>query len=255
MLASLFWGYAVAPIPAGLLAHKFGPKIPMIIAMIIASLLTTFLPFIVYKGWQYVCVTRFIIGLMHGFGLPCIYTILSKWVHPQERSLSVSMVFIGGYMGTIIMLALSGTIAVSSIGWPGIFYLSGAIGFIYSIILYIYGSNSPIDCKHKVSKDELKMYEAIIENEKQKYATPWQQILTSMPFWSLLCAHMAGSWGFFLMIIELPSIIHGLAGIDIQSVKKNLVNFEKHSLPNLLSSFSSFIQTNRMHYYHRCPTY
>lgn len=236
MLASLFWGYAIAPIPAGLLAHKIGPKIPMICAIVIASVLTTLLPLIVYKGWQYVCIARFFIGLMHGFGLPCIYTILSKWVHPQERSLSVSMVFIGGYLGTIIMLAISGSIAVSSIGWPGIFYISGAIGLIYSVILYIYGSNSPLDCIHKVSKDELEIYEFIIEmDSKQKPATPWREILSSMPFWSLLCAHMAGSWGFFLMIIELPSIINGLIGIDIQS------NALLSSLPYLLMLVLGFV--------------
>lgn len=121
-------------------------------------------------------------------------------------------------MGTIIMLAISGAIAASSLGWPGIFYVSGGIGLVYSLFLYIYGNNSPFDCK-LISMEDMEEYEQMTEDDnKVKPPTPWLGILTSMPFWSLLCAHMAGSWGFFLMIIEIPSIIHGLMDFDIQSV-------------------------------------
>jgi sugar phosphate permease len=38
-----------------------------------------------YGNWQAMIVTRIISGLAQGTVLPCLHTLLSKWVPPEER--------------------------------------------------------------------------------------------------------------------------------------------------------------------------
>lgn len=45
------------------------------------------------------------------------------------------------------MLLVAGEIASSSLGWPGIFYICGGLGILWSLFWAYYGSNSPEENK------------------------------------------------------------------------------------------------------------
>lgn len=60
----------------------------------------------------------------------------------------------GAQFGTVVMLAVSGILASSTLGWPSIFYLSGVAGLVWSILYYFYGASSPSDCPGKISAEE-----------------------------------------------------------------------------------------------------
>lgn len=38
---------------------------------------------------------------------------------------------------------------------------------------------------------------------------PWKDILTSMPMWSITCAHFCENWGFYTLLTQLPSFMNG----------------------------------------------
>lgn len=50
-------------------------------------------------------------------------------------------------LGTMTALTCSGIISSSSLGWPFVFYMSGVIGLLWSVIWWIYGANSPAEHK------------------------------------------------------------------------------------------------------------
>ena len=50
-------------------------------------------------------------------------------------------------MGNVLMLGTSGLIAASPIGWPSIFYISGGFGILWTILWFVFGSNSPEENK------------------------------------------------------------------------------------------------------------
>lgn len=58
------------------------------------------------------------------------------------------------------MLAVSGVLASSAMGWPSIFYFSGAAGLVWSILYFFYGSSSPSDCSDRISPEEKRFIEA-----------------------------------------------------------------------------------------------
>lgn len=55
------------------------------------------------------------------------------------------------------MLGVSGIIA-ESMGWPSIFYLSGACGLVWCILWFFYGGSSPSD-HGKISPEEKEFIE------------------------------------------------------------------------------------------------
>ena len=50
-----------------------------------------------------------------------------RWVPVQERSRSLSLVYSGMHVGSILGLALSPTM-VQALGWPSVFYVFGSLG-------------------------------------------------------------------------------------------------------------------------------
>lgn len=71
-------------------------------------------------------------------------------------------------MGNVIAFPVAGWISASTIGWPYVFYLYGAVGVIWSAIWMFVGSDCP--AKHKfISPEERKYIESGIEcNEGQE---------------------------------------------------------------------------------------
>lgn len=116
------------------------------------------------------------------------------------------------------MLAVSGEIAASSFGWPGIFYISGAVGVLWSIAFYIFGSNAPSD-NATITREEREFIESMPgSSNDRKRVIPWRQIFTSKPFWALLICHCAQNWGFWTLLTQIPSYMKHVLDFDIKSV-------------------------------------
>lgn len=128
------------------------------------------------------CALRVLQGLTQGTIFPSTHTLLSKWVPPGERarlstfvysgeiekanksmsascSLPENTVFAGQAIGNVVMLAVSGIIASSSIGWPGIFYISGGCGLLWTVAWIFLGSNSP-EVDLRISDEEKEYIQA-----------------------------------------------------------------------------------------------
>lgn len=217
LLSSFFWGYILSQFPAGLLAQRYGPKILLLISSLICAVLTMLTPAFASFGWQWLCVARVIQGLAQGLIFPCVHTLLAKWVHTSERGFLTTFTYSGTQIGTVFMLAISGVIASSAMGWPGIFYCSGAIGLFWSFAWWWYGSNSPKECAI-ISKQECAFVESSPGQSHRKQIVPWRHILKSRPFYALLVAHCAQNWGFWTLLTEIPSYMKNVLDFNIKSV-------------------------------------
>ena len=63
----------------------------------------------------------------------------------------------------------------------------------------------------------------------QKRQTPWVAILTSLPMWAVLIAHCATNWGYFTLLIELPSFMNSVLKFDLKSVSHIRCNIQFHT--------------------------
>ncbi|XP_037942180.1 putative inorganic phosphate cotransporter [Teleopsis dalmanni] len=239
LLSSFFWGYVFTQVPSGQLARKFGGKTMLVYGLLMASILTILTPMAAKIGnWQLVCASRFFQGLSQGVFFPSTHTIISQWAPLEERGLLGAICYSGSQFGTVVMLAVSGIMASSDYGWPCIFYASGAAGIVWVFIWYIWGASTPSECK-SISAEEKNLIESSLgrnEDEPKKLLPiPWSKIFTSLPFLVLCLVHCTHNWGFWTLLIEIPTYMKNVLGMNIKS------NALLSALPYLVMMLLSYV--------------
>lgn len=171
VLSSFFWGYVLTQVPAGQLAQKFGPKVLLLLSIGTCSTLAVFTPIVAsLGGWQGLVALRGLQGLSQGFIFPSTHTLLSRWAPVSERGRLGTYCYAGSQFGTVLMLSSSGFLASSPMGWPSIFYISGACGLLWSILWFFYGGNSPNEYKH-ISIEEKEFIQSSLGSHDHKVST------------------------------------------------------------------------------------
>ncbi|EDW02608.1 putative inorganic phosphate cotransporter [Drosophila grimshawi] len=224
VLSSFFWGYVITQIPAGPLARRFGGKVTILTGSSICSVLTILTPLCAkLGGWQLLCTVRLLEGLCQGFLFPSCHTVLSAWVPPKERATLGNFTYAGNQFGIIVMLATSGLL-ISMGGWPSVFYASGAVGCIWSIIYYIWGASSPADSK-SISAEERTLIELGQAGERNDSSeqpshhqiTPWMRFFRSPAVLALIVVQSAYAYGFWTLLTQIPSYMKYILGKDIKA--------------------------------------
>ncbi|KAK3104543.1 hypothetical protein FSP39_004610 [Pinctada imbricata] len=220
VLSSYFYGFPLTSVLGGYLSGKFsGKKVVALMTGVI--IVTSFLiPICAIYNVYLVVVLRCIIGFASGGLTPSVAAILSKWAPLQERAQINAVASSGLITGTTITFALSGLICdiPTQNGWPFIFYIFGGVNvlglFLWLCMVYDYPDEHPrIDWKEKI---------LILKNRRDSTfekmpSPPWLKILTSGPFWGLLCAHVAHGFLFTTIGTFLPIYMNDVLRFDAAS--------------------------------------
>ncbi|XP_017078218.1 putative inorganic phosphate cotransporter isoform X3 [Drosophila eugracilis] len=218
ILSSFFWGYVVSQVPAGLLAKRFGAKLVLGLATAIGGILCFFHPMAAKNGWQSICVLRVLTGVVQGTVYPCVHTLLAKWVPRTERGLLTTGVYSGAQFGTAVILVTSGFIFDSSMGWPGLFYLSGGLSLAWALLFFWQAANEPATARN-INKCEVEYIESLTgsNSASQSMSVPWVSIFRSPAFYGLLAAHCGFTWGFYTLLTEMPTYMSKVLQLNVKS--------------------------------------
>lgn len=249
ILSSFFWGYVVLQVPAGVIAQKYGAHKVLLCGVFVCSLLAVLTPICTQLGgWKLLCGLRLIQGLCQGCVTPSTHTLLSKWAPVKERGKLGTFCYSGSQFGTALMFTLSGEIAASFMGWPGIFYVSGGIGCVWGVFFYFFASSSPAESRF-ISDEEKKFIEKQPDAEKIKISgeegnklkmpTPWLEIFTSVPFYCLLIVQCSDSWAYSILFTQIPTYFKSILDMDIK--KNALFSSLPYWVMLLLSYFFVFV--------------
>lgn len=201
----------------GNIVHRFGGKQMMLITVALSSTLTIITPYIVPLGWQCMCIKQMTHGFVNGFTIPSAFAILSKWVHPLERAILGPTVITAMVMGAAIMIGISGVIAASPVGWPGIFTIPGSIGILWTLYWFVVGANSPAESRY-ISAEEQNFIESMPDSNRTSSAIPWRRILLSRPVWTVAFCQFGQFFFYVLVITSAPTYIRGIFNLDIKIV-------------------------------------
>ncbi|XP_055923202.1 putative inorganic phosphate cotransporter isoform X1 [Eupeodes corollae] len=243
VLSSFFYGYVLTQVPFGILVKKYGALRFLGWGMLVNSVFAFLVPVAARKfGIIGLCLVRFIQGLGEGPIVPCTHALLAKWIPPTERSRMGAAVYAGAQFGTIISMPLSGLLAEYGFdgGWPSIFYVFGLIGTIWAIafLLLVYedpSSHPTIDEKEKkyINHSLCRTDDTIIP------PIPIKAILTSMPFYAILLAHMGHNYGYETLMTELPTYMKQVLKFSLKS--NGILSALPYLAMWLFSMFISFI--------------
>ncbi|XP_017053603.1 putative inorganic phosphate cotransporter [Drosophila ficusphila] len=221
IISSFFWGYVFTQFLGGYLCKRYGAKSVMFwgsFASAVSSALTPL--FIGFGGWQAYCGIRVLMGFAQGLIFPCIHQHLARWSPPAERNRLGALSHTGIECGNVCAMFLSGMIAKSSIGWPGISYVSAGVAFVWCIFWFIFAANNAVESRF-IGETELHYIESSLKHNEDYHKTvipiPWKAILTSAPFLALLVARSAESWGLSTLQAQIPTYMNGVLGMDMKS--------------------------------------
>lgn len=80
---------------------------------------------------------------------------------------SGTFVYAGAQFGTVITMPISGFLAASSVGWPSIFYIFGALTILWSIVFFYFGADSPAEHR-SISQKEREYIEESLRTAETK---------------------------------------------------------------------------------------
>ncbi|KAF9431963.1 hypothetical protein BGZ76_011470 [Entomortierella beljakovae] len=146
ILAAFFFGYIITPVIGGSLADRYGGKFVLAFGAVVWTIFTSIVPAAASAGLPWMVITRVVLGLGEGVAYPSIHAMIGRWAPPSERSKAVATVTAFSYSGSVIALPISSSLVVSSWGWRSIFWLFGALGFLWSIVWHIWGASDPASC-------------------------------------------------------------------------------------------------------------
>lgn len=128
-------GYAIANIAGGILTRRHDPKTTVIWSFAIWSLATVIAGFTSSVAVLLVC--RFILGVAEGVYWPQQSRFAQAWFAPEERTRANALVqYYGQYIALAIGFMLM-TPIYDTFGWRVLFFLTGGIGLIGIVPLYI----------------------------------------------------------------------------------------------------------------------
>ncbi|XP_021001596.2 putative inorganic phosphate cotransporter [Parasteatoda tepidariorum] len=219
ILGAYYQGYVVTQLPGGILAEKFGAKWVFgggVLATSIFSLLT---PLAVSWGTTaFICV-RVLQGFADGVTAPSIQIAISKWSPKMERSRASTIIFSGVMAGEVIAMTLSGVLCGLDTfgGWPSVFYLFGGMGVLWCICWFLFMYETP-DIHPSISKEELFYIEDNQDVQSEKnISIPWKEMMLSAPVWAFTFAVIGHSFGYIMLMTELPTYLHTILRYDLTS--------------------------------------
>ncbi|CAK9809364.1 Putative inorganic phosphate cotransporter [Anthophora plagiata] len=222
ILSAYFWGYMLSLLPGGRMADLLSAKWVMngsVLLNVVGSMLS---PVAAEMHYTLFIAMRFIQGIGGGVTFPAMHAMVAKWAPPNERSILASIVYAGTALGTVISILLTGLLA-ANLDWVWIFYIEGALCLIWCTAWWIMIEDSPEEQTRFISQEEKNyIMQSLKHNKnssghKEKLPVPWGEVLRSKPFMAILIAHFCSNFGWYMLLIELPTFMNQILKFDISS--------------------------------------
>lgn len=191
LLASYSYGNVPGNFIGGWLSMRYGPRRAILWTSVVAAVVSLISPFLAQCHWSALLFSRIVIGVTGGTTFPACHTMVAKWAPPHERARMIWSL-LGGTFGTILTYPMIAGIA-ETMNWESGWYIPSLLMVIWIFVWALVAYDSPGE--HPGISAEEKEYilsaqAGIVRAEKPRWKqTPIRQILTSVPFNSLIICH------------------------------------------------------------------
>ena len=223
VMSAFFLGYVTLQIPAGYLSDRFGGKWVLGLGVLFWSLFTLLTPASAALGISILLACRFLMGVAEAVTWPSIYSLYSRWVHPDRRASAVGLMNSGISGGSVIALICTPWL-ISVWSWQGAFYLYGLLGILwFAIWAPIARSRPAVKTDWDASAAALANTTSVQdEDQAEMLSQPVYPRLTvrgmlrSRAVWAIAIAHICINWSLYLVLSWFPTFVNRELGADLQ---------------------------------------
>ena len=223
VMSAFFLGYVTLQIPAGYLSDRFGGKWVLGLGVLFWSLFTLLTPASAALGITVLLACRFLMGVAEAVTWPSIYSLYSRWVHPDRRASAVGLMNSGISGGSVIALICTPWL-ISVWSWQGAFYLYGLLGIIWFAVWAPLARSRPADKTDWDTPDAAPAAAeagAATDQNDVSAQTVYPRLtvrgmLRSRAVWAIAIAHICINWSLYLVLSWFPTFVNRELGADLQ---------------------------------------
>ena len=223
VMSAFFLGYVTLQIPAGYLSDRFGGKWVLGLGVLFWSLFTLLTPASAALGITVLLACRFLMGVAEAVTWPSIYSLYSRWVHPDRRASAVGLMNSGISGGSVIALICTPWL-ISVWSWQGAFYLYGLLGIIWFVVWAPLARSRPADKTDWDTPDAAPATAEAGPATDQNDASAQtvyprltvRGMLRSRAVWAIAIAHICINWSLYLVLSWFPTFVNRELGADLQ---------------------------------------
>ena len=135
-------GYALAQIPSGWLADRYGPRLALAAIVAVWSLLTAGTGAV--GGLGALLAARFLFGVAEAGAFPGAARAISNWLDRPERGLANGIIFSGSRLGAALAFPMMAWL-LEVCGWRVSFYLLAAPGLAWALLWWLWFRDRPAE--------------------------------------------------------------------------------------------------------------
>jgi MFS transporter, ACS family, hexuronate transporter len=207
--------YAFGMVIAGRLIDKFGTKIGYGASVLLWSIAA--MGHALAKGTFGFGFWRSLLGVSESGNFPAAIKAVAEWFPKKERALATGIFNSGTNVGAIVA-PLAVPAIVAAWGWQAAFIITGAIGFLWIILWFIFYEIP--EKQKRISASELAYIHSDIEEQQEtKEQIPWLKLLKYRQTWLFFIGKGLTDpiWWFYLFWIPgWLAQVRG-TGLDVKS--------------------------------------
>ncbi len=212
VLSSFFWGYLWLQMLGGWMADRFGGKRVLAAGVALWSIATFLTPIAAAWSFGALLAMRALLGAGEAVNFPAVHSIAARWTIESERARAISLHFSGVAFGTIVAMLVS-PIIILQFGWPAVFYLSGALGVVWLAAWQIKAADGPEQCRGVTASELATIVAGRADQITLADSIPWRAIVREKAVWAIVIAHLCNNFGFYIILLWLPSYLKGVFGV------------------------------------------
>ena len=220
VMSAFFIGYVTLQIPAGYLSDRFGGKWVLGLGVLFWSLFTLLTPASAALGITMLLACRFLMGVAEAVTWPSIYSLYSRWVHPDRRASAVGLMNSGISGGSVIALICTPWL-ISVWSWQGAFYLYGLLGILWFGVWAPLARSRPVEPTQWETESTTAQAPVDTPQSDSTSGTQYPRLtvgrmLRSRAVWAIAIAHICINWSLYLVLSWFPTFVNRELGADLQ---------------------------------------
>ena len=176
-------GYAIAQMPGGWLADKFGPRLALSVVVIVWSIFTGLTGAV--SSFSAMLAVRFLFGVSEAGAFPGSARAIYNWLPATQRGIANGILFSGSRIGAALSFPLL-VWMVEKYQWRWSFAILAAVGIVWATLWFIFFRDQPQE--NSTSKrvvNESPAFASIFASRKM-LLTMWQYFASNFTFFICL---------------------------------------------------------------------
>jgi ACS family glucarate transporter-like MFS transporter len=207
VLSAFILAYGLFEIPSGAMGDRHGYRVTLMRIVAWWSVFTG----LTGAAWNYtsLLVVRFLFGVGEAGAFPNMAGCVRRWFPAEQRAAAQGVIWsasrIGGALAPLTIVPL-----VKVMGWRHMFFLCGAIGFVWTIVWHAWyrDHHAPQDETGERIPETGKVPELHRAEAGEHLAlAPWGRLFRSLQLWIIMGMYGTYAWGIWFFLTWYPTYL------------------------------------------------